>query len=725
MNLKRKIIFVLALGYFVVSCSSQPTGSDEDLASDKGASSEVAASDTNADPAVEKPSEGSDPVDEFSENTPENPPPPTAENPPPQEPAKDEFSLNEAPLNEAPQPEPAPSEQPMQDQPLAEQPPAEPQPQPQQQEVPPQETAAPVVVSEPAPVNKPVTIKGIQFKGNDTGGSLVLEASGPFTYTTRKKPELNQLIIEIPNSEVLAKVLRPLNMKEFKGGIASVDTYKNPGTQITRVVLQMRAGASDPFIQLEGNSLVVATNEATEKTDQVVNTDKLEEMKQSSTQELSSKNDSQSTSKLNSSSILTGQESISEFLEKNTKFYGEIIDCNFDDMETKEVINLLASSANINLITEEVPASKISISLNRVAWDQCLTVIMKIKKLGYAKIGNILRIATLDVLSKELNDKVKEYNDRKQIDPTKVQIFPISFAEGSDLQDKMKIFLTKDRGSISFDSRTNSMIVIDTEDVLKKIGIMIRNLDTPPAQVLIEGKIVEANENFQNQIGVNWGFSGQAVSLVKGKVEMTPNFSLGKASSTSEYGFGLNIGVLDVLGSLAATLALLEKEDKVKVLSSPRVVSINNNKATISAKNDVKNAVVDNTGKLIEGATMSTALTLEVTPQVTNDGSVKMNIKVLRSYPGIASNPSLPASAPKYERNVETNVLVKNGQTSVIGGIFQNDTAEGEVGISGLKDIPILGYLFRQKSSSRINTELLVFLTPKILTYNDIEAVKQ
>ena len=122
---------------------------------------------------------------------------------------------------------------------------------------------------------------------------------------------------------------------------------------------------------------------------------------------------------------------------------------------------------------------------------------------------------------------------------------------------------------------------------------------------------------------------------------------------------------------------------------------------------------------------MSTALSLEVTPQITNDGSVKMNIKVSRSYPGIASNAALPASAPKFERNVETNVMVKNGQTSVIGWIFQNDTDEGEVGISGLKDIPILGYLFRQKNTARTNTELLVFLTPKILTYNDIESVKQ
>lgn len=714
MDVKSKLALIVALVYLLVSCASQPSGSDEDLA----ATEESPVSDTNADPAAESASADSQPADEFGEAPLETP----AEDPQ-QQASEPNSEFNEPPADQAqtdlnqqtapePQQEPVPQEQPVQES-LVEQAP------------PPQEPMVQTPISESAPVNQAVTIKGIQFKANDSGGSLIVDANGPFTYTTRKNSELNQLVIEIPNSNVLPKVLRPLNMKEFKGGIASVDTYQNPGTQITRVVIQLRGGASDPFIQMEGSSLVVATNETAAATNQVVNTNEIDSATQASAQQPETRSTVAQNSAMSSSSGMPlGHENIAEFLEKNTKFYGEIIDCNFDDMETKEVINLLASSVDLNLITEEVPASKVSISLNRVAWDQCLTVIMKIKKLGYSKIGNILRIASLQVLSTELNDKVKEFNDRKQIDPTRVRIFPISFAEGTDLQEKMKIFLTKDRGSISFDARTNSMIVIDTEDVLSKIDIMIRNLDTPPAQVLIEGKIVEANETFQKQIGVNWGFSGQPVSLSK-KVDLTPSFSLGKPSGTSEYGFGLNIGVLDVLGNLAATLALLEKEEKVKVLSSPRVVSINNNKATISAKNDVKNAVVDNSGKLTEGSTMSTALSLEVTPQITNDGSVKMNIKVSRSYPGIASNAALPASAPKFERNVETNVLVKNGQTSVIGGIFQNDTAEGEVGISGLKDIPILGYLFRQKNTARTNTELLVFLTPKILTYNDIEAVKQ
>lgn len=709
---------MMAWIFIITSCSSQPTGSDEDLAmTDQSASSDISANSDSSSP------EG---VDEFGEPN-SIPDQAQEENQSSDFPADEQMTQNAEPSLES-----SPEQFDSQPQPetFAEQPP------PQQEPVPPvetleqqpvvQEPQAQVPIAEPAPEQQRiVTIRGIQFKGNDSGGSLVVDANGPFTYNTRKNSELNQLVIEIPNSTALPKVLRPLNMKEFKGGIASVDAYQNSGAQVTRVVIQMRAGASEPFIQMEGNSLVVATNDAA-PTDQVVNTKTMDQTIETQSASVGSSSRSEVASgNMSSSGMPLGHENIAEFLEKNTRFYGEVIDCNFDDMETKEVINLLASSVDLNLITEEVPNSKISISLNRVAWDQCLTVIMKIKKLGYSKIGNILRIASLDILSKELKEKVDEFNSRKQIDPTKVRIFPISFAEGGDLQEKLKIFLTKDKGSISYDTRTNSMIVIDTEDVLSKIEIMIRNLDTPPAQVLIEGKIVEANETFQKQIGVNWGFSGQPISLVKGKVDMTPSFSLGKPSGTSEYGFGLNIGVLDVLGNLAATLALLEKEDKVKVLSSPRVVSINNNKASISAKNDVKNAVVDNSGKLTEGSTMSTALTLEVTPQITNDGSVKMNIKVTRSYPGIAANSQLPASAPKYERNVETNVLVKNGQTSVIGGIFQNDTAEGESGISGLKDIPILGYLFRQKNMAKTNTELLVFLTPKILTYNDIEAVKQ
>jgi type IV pilus assembly protein PilQ len=688
MDVKKIILCLLAATYLLTSCTSQPTSGDEDFAAQDAS----ASTDSGADPALENLDQP--PTDEFSDSA------PPADNLSPEQPA-DQGMTDQALNNELDAPpqdsltpqEMPPPEEPQQQQPIVENTPA---PQPIVEEQPP--------VQQQAPVSNVVRITNVEFKGNDSGGTLVVSTSGEFTFNQSKNSEKNQLIIEIPNSVLDKKASRPLLLKDFKGGIGAVSTYYSANNQTTRIVLELREGAPEVLLQPETNSLLVVTSEAATQTDQVVNTDKLPTEAP------------QENANAGSSSKSTSTMSIADAF--NTKnFNGEEIDCNFNEINTKELLLFIGEQIGANIIIDDIPDSNVDINIQTVPWDHCMAIILKLKKLGYTKIGNILRISTLENIKKENEEAIKNMKDNEELSPLKVRLFPISFAEGKDLEKMISSFLSKNRGNATFDSRTNSFIVTDTEDVLRQVGIMIKNLDTPPRQVMIEGKIVEASSNFSKQMGINWGFSGQPIK--SGKTSFVPNFSIGSIKESSENSLGFTVGVIDFFGSITASLALLEKEDKVKVLSSPRIVTINNIAAKITTSSTVTPVAKDNTGKFTTGTPLDLRLNLDVTPQVTNDGSVKMKIDVNRDFSGIASDPSIPGSAPKYTRSIQTNVLVKNGQTSVIGGVFQNDTSEGEIGLPGLRDIPVLGFLFRQRQTAKTNTELLVFLTPKILSYNE------
>lgn len=688
MDVKRIVFCILAAIYLLTSCSSQPTNGDEDFAASDASAPTDSSSDLGGGDSLDTPPAG----DEFAETPPSDGQP--ADQPidqPPQDPGVDQFA------EQPPQDQLTPQEVPQDtlQQPIVESPQPIPQPNIEEQVAP--------------PANQPVRITNVEFKGNESGGTLVVSTNGEFRYNQSKNSEKNQLIIEIPNSTLDKKASRPLLLKDFKGGIGAVSAYYSASNQTTRIVLELRDGAPEVLLQPELNSLLVVTTEGATQTDQVVNTDKME------TEPAPGATSSNSTTpKANSVSIADA------FNSKN--FDGEDIDCNFNEISTKELLLFIGEQIGANIIVDDIPESQVDINIQTVPWDHCMAIILKLKRLGYSKIGNILRISTLDAIQKENKEALEVLKANEELSPVKVRLFPISFAEGKDLEKLIQGFLTKNRGNASFDTRTNSFIVTDTEEVLRQIGIMIKNLDTPPKQVLIEGKIVEASSNFSKQMGINWGFTGSPVKM-GGKTTFTPFFSMGSVDAagavTGPNQLGFNVGVIDFIGSLTASLALLESEDRVKVLSSPRIVTLNNSSAKISTNTQTKSVVKKVDGTISEGSTLDVKLNLDVTPQVTNEGSVKMKIDVVRDFAGVATDPQLSGSAPKFSRSISTNVLVRNGQTSVIGGVFQNDSSEGESGLPGLRDLPIVGFLFRQRNMSKSNTELLVFLTPKILSYNE------
>ena len=241
----------------------------------------------------------------------------------------------------------------------------------------------------------------------------------------------------------------------------------------------------------------------------------------------------------------------------------------------------------------------------------------------------------------------------------------------------------------------------------------MKALDTPPLQVMIEGKIVEAKESASRRLGINWDYKGQDLGFAGGTLSHNAviNPELGAGNSTLD----LKLGTLDFLGDLTAKLALFESESVAKIISSPRVITMNAQQAVISQSVSIPvPSTTVPTGNAPAVATTDfkeIPTSLSVTPQITSGGDVLMKIKFDRAFQAGESG----ANVPIDKRSVDTNVMVKNGQTTVIGGIYQSDESEGENGTPFLRKIPVLGWLFKSVTKSSVRNELLVFITPRIL----------
>lgn len=550
------------------------------------------------------------------------------------------------------------------------------------------------------PSASPVQIKNLQFKGNANGGTVVVEADQPLNYTTRSNADLGQFIIEVDNAILPDRLKRSLNTKDIKGNFGAIDAYQNPGSTTARFVIQLRPGVLEPAVQAEGNSLLIMA----------ANTPAPSETSQEPT--------SVATATGEAGESLAGS-SLSEFLAGNNKFYGKKISIETNNMDIRDALNFITEESGVNMVVSEDVRGNVSLKLRQVPWDQALVVIMRAKKLGYTRQGNVLRIAPLADLKAEEDDANKLLVARKNLEPLKVRMFPVSYAKVDDLEKKIKDFLGE-RGKVVGDVRTNSLVVTDIQENLERVAKLIVSLDTQPPQVLIEGKIVEATEDFTRRVGVSWAASGVATKLSnssRGPVNMTPSLNINPgAGSAGNLNFGINIGTIDVLGNLTASLALAETESLVKVISSPRIVTMTNEKADINQTTEVPIKQVTMNGNQVQETYQfkPLALKLEVTPQVTADGSVIMKVTVNRQFQGANVSPNTDAF-PVNSREANTRVLVKNGETAVIGGIYQSDAQNGEQGVPWFKDIPVVGYLFKSKDMRKQKSELLIFLTPRIL----------
>jgi type IV pilus assembly protein PilQ len=418
----------------------------------------------------------------------------------------------------------------------------------------------------------------------------------------------------------------------------------------------------------------------------------------------------------------------SEALLPEKKFTGEKIAFDFYDMDIRNVFRLLKEVSGKSFAIDKNVTGKVSLRFDQpVPWDQVLDLLLKMNQLGMTMEGNIIRIATLSTLAQE--DKLKQAQlkaaqqaeeQAKALEPLFTEYIPISYSNAStEVLPHIQAIITEDRGKAEVDTRNNQIIITDTAVKIKQAKKIAEKIDTVTPQVVIEARIVEANTNFSREIGFDWG----TVTLGQFDVPYTSSWTAGPTVFTAnnipdtlalENTASLAFSLFKTSGTpfsiVDATLAASEVEGKTNIISSPKIVTLDNKKARIKQGFEVPYTERDSSG----ADTVSfknVDLLLEVTPTVTPDNRITMTIFVTKNdvVDPTESEPALSIN------EAETEILIDDGDTIVIGGILKSTLTWGESGIPGLRRMGVLGWLFKYQQDLDDKNELLIFLTPRIV----------
>jgi type IV pilus assembly protein PilQ len=425
-------------------------------------------------------------------------------------------------------------------------------------------------------------------------------------------------------------------------------------------------------------------------------------------------------------------------------FTGRRIDLDLKDADVHNVLRLLADVGQVNIVTADNVQGTVTIRMRNVPWDQALDVVLQAKGLGVVQHGNMLRVAPLADLEKERELQIARRLQEVKLAPLETRLIPVSYAQAEQLQDRARPLLSE-RGSIAVDNRTNVMIVRDLAGNLNQIEELTRSLDTQTPQVLVEARIVEATSSYIRDVGIQWGgdstFSAatgnptglafpSSIGLAGGasdgntptaglspftRTVANPNFAvnLPAAVGTGAGGaLGLTFGSIDNTINLAVRLSAAESSGMLRILSSPRVLTLDNHEARISQGTLIPFSQVSAQG--VQTTFQEAKLQLLVKPHVTADGSVSMHVKINRDEPDF-NQTSARGDPTILKREAETELLVMDGHTAVIGGIFTRNTGRNVDQVPFFGDIPLLGLLFQRRRASDTRGELVIFLTPRIV----------
>jgi len=442
------------------------------------------------------------------------------------------------------------------------------------------------------------------------------------------------------------------------------------------------------------------------------------------------------------------------------KYRGQRISMDFKDADLTNVFRIIAEVSNLNIITSDDVKGKVSVRLVNVPWDQALDIVLRSKSLGASQEGNVLRIAPLSALRKEEQDR---FDAQKQIEQSRQEALsraaevkatqeavfdtiPVSYSKASELLAKIKPLASK-YGKLDSDDRTNVLIIRDLPQHIVEVKALVATLDTATPQVLIEARIVEVDTTFTRELGVQWGGSFRGGSTSKqfgltGVQDATgasipggaviagttnpftptlpvPSYAVNLPAAVGlGSGGGIAFGFLRDNLRLDLSLSALEASGKGKIISSPKIVTTDNKEATIEQGTQIPYSTVSASGTNVQF--IDATLSLKVTPHITPDGRVSMKLEAKNDSQGDVAPGSTTPSINK--KKATTEVLIRDGETTVIGGIMQITRTENQSGVPWLSKIPVLGYMFRHNANSTTNRELLIFITPKIMKPEPIQA---
>lgn len=399
-------------------------------------------------------------------------------------------------------------------------------------------------------------------------------------------------------------------------------------------------------------------------------------------------------------------------------YTGEKITLVFDDADIRRIFQLIGEVSDLNVIVGDEVQGAITLRLIDVPWDQALDLILDIKNLGMLWEGNVVRILPRDVIRAMRQAELTAVKEERELEPLVTEVVSVSYTDLGNITGPAGELLS-DRGKITPDNRNKQLIVTDIPAVIEEVKKLVAILDTPEKQVMIEARIVEASEDFTRDLGVSWNlsyskddFDSNEDVLSSGDIGGGGAFNISPLSTIpGGLGSSFTFGKLGVTSSvLDLRISAAEFVSQVKVLSKPRVTTLNGETATISQGTTIPYQSVSDEGTQTEF--VDATLELSVTPIVNPDDSIILEVKTSKNSPVVVAG----ATAPGIDKNeATTKVLVRNGETTVIGGIFTEDETKSETGIPLLRSLPIVGHLFKSTNRTEIRSELLIFITPRIL----------
>lgn len=405
-------------------------------------------------------------------------------------------------------------------------------------------------------------------------------------------------------------------------------------------------------------------------------------------------------------------------VEPEKAFTGELITLVFDNADVRQILQLIGDVSGLNIIASDDVKGTITLRLIDVPWDQALDLVMDIKDLGMLRDGNVVRILPREKIRDMDMARLTAKRDQEKLEDLETKVISVSYTDVKNVSSAISEILSE-RGKITEDPRNKQVIISDIPSAIEEAETLVKILDTPERQVVIEARIVEADSTFSNDLGVKWGLSydndgggpwnadNVGVGL-GGEFLISPPIagSVGSAGLSSGVTFG-RVGIDSTI--LDLRISALETAGNGKVISTPRVTTLNGQKAKIAQGTAIPYATVSDQGTKVEF--VDATLSLEVTPEINPDNSVILSIKTTNSSVGAVFG-GVPGINKK---EAQTNVLVQSGETTVIGGIFIEDEDTSVQGVPILGSIPILGHLFKSTSKNKSRSELLIFLTPRIV----------
>lgn len=539
-------------------------------------------------------------------------------------------------------------------------------------------------------------LRNVDFRRGDAGeGQVILELGNP-AVSVDMREEAGRVVLDILDTALPARLMRKFDVADFATPVKQFEVT----SQGNNVHIEITAAGDYEHLAYQANDRFTIEFRA-----------------------------------------LTKEEK-EEIQRRKETFTGERLSLNFQDIEVRAVLQLLADFTGLNLVTSDTVTGNITLRLKNVPWDQALSIILKTRGLSMRQNGNVMLIAPTEEIAAREKLELESQRQIEELAPLFSEYIQLNYAKATDIQKLLKSegnqLLTPERGNVSFDERTNTLLVRDTAAKLEDIRRLINRLDIPVRQVLIESRVVIANDDFAKDVGVKFGMSTQLSQddnflRIRGAEAGTVATATGNEGSLeSPAGSGNESLLVNLPQTLSSTrggsinflagkigsyllqleLSAMQQEGKGEIVSSPRVITSDQKTAVIKQGVEVPYQEASSSGSTTVSF-KEAVLKLEVTPHITPDDRIIMDLNITKDNPDFSR--SVLGVPPVDTREIETSVIVENGETVVLGGVFERTETRSKERVPFFGDLPYVGFMFKQELRKDENKELLIFVTPKVL----------